>query len=593
MNMLGNLSLRGKFLLATFAIIAVLFIPTGLVIEYRTVRTASRGLKTEALASLEAYESLWRARADLLASVSLALSGMSDVRAAFGTGDEETIRDTAGERWAKLSHENAVFLVTDPRGRVIASFGEKPPAAVSENVAAVGVAAHAFPNQSTGFLCRGGSLYQVVITPVYVGAPADPALLDVLLAAYRVDDKLLSRFSVSTGGSEFVFAVGNKVVASTLPAQAVAPSSVEFLQRVRGSRAERVRAGNTDYLALRRPLRDIGGQALGDVWILRSFQAEQQAVWVLRRDLAVVWGAALLATLALAWILAQRLMRPIARLDAGATEVSRQNYAYRVPVTTRDELGRLAEAFNRMCESLQRARTDLIRQERLTAVARLSSSLVHDLRNPLAAIYAGSEMLAEGNLEPARVQRLAVNIHRASLQIKTMLDELLDIRRAGHGEPERCSALELIEGAWEFLAMRADVSGVTLDAELDPELAIAVERGRMQRVFMNLFANSIEAMPEGGRIAVRASADETHVVIFVEDSGCGIAPEVREKLFEPFATGNKRNGMGLGLALARQTVADNGGELWSDAAVLTGARFCLRLLNGNAPAASPAAGHGA
>lgn len=581
MNLLSNLSLRAKFLLVTFASIGALFVPTGLVIEYRTVRTASRSLEKEALASLEAYESLWRARADLLASVSLALSGMSDVRAAFGTGDEATIRDTAGERWAKLSHEHAEFLVTDPGGRVIASFGEKPPAAVAEHVQAVRDAAEAFPRQSSGFLFQGGNLYQVVITPVYVGSGADAALLDVLLAAYRVDDKLLERFNVSIGGSEFLFAVGNNVVASTLTPQEVAACSRQLFHRAHGQSAERVSAGSTDYLALRRPLPDIGGKRVGDVWILRSFAAEQQAVWVLRRDLALVWGGALLTALALAWLLAQRVMRPIARLDAGAAEVARQNYAHRVPVTTRDELGRLADAFNRMCESLQRANADLIRQERLAAVARLSSSLVHDLRNPLAAIYAGSEMLAEGDLTPARVQRLATNIHRASMQIKSMLDELLEVRRGGHGEVENCSARELIDGAWEFLSTRADLSGVRLETEIDPGLIISVQRTRMQRVFMNLFANSIEAMPEGGIITVRASVDDRHVLIHVEDSGCGIAPEVREKLFEPFVTGRKKNGMGLGLALARQTVADNGGELWSDAAVLKGARFCLRLPNGH------------
>lgn len=581
MNLLSNLSLRAKFLLATFASIAALFVPTGLVIEYRTVRTASRSLEKEALASLEAYESLWRARADLLASVSLALSGMSDVRAAFGTGDEATIRDTAGERWAKLAQENAEFLVTDPGGRVIASFGEKPPANVAEHLQAVGDAARAFPQQSNGFLFRGGSLYQVVITPVYVGSGNDAALLDVLLAAYRVDDELLKRFHVSTGGSEFLFAVGNHVVASTLTPPEVASCSAELFRRTHGEAPERVSAGNVDYLALRRPLLDIDGQPLGDVWILRSFEAEQQAVWVLRRDLALVWGGALLTALALAWVLAQRVMRPIARLDAGAAEVGRQNYAHRVPVTTRDELGRLADAFNRMCESLQRANSDLIRQERLAAVARLSSSLVHDLRNPLAAIYAGSEMLADGDLTPQRVQRLATNIHRASLQIKTMLDELLEVGRGGHGDAECCSARELIHGAWEFLSTRADLSGVTLRTDIDPGFMITVQRARMQRVFMNLFANSIEAMPEGGMIAVRASMDDHHVLIYVEDSGCGIAPEVREKLFEPFVTGRKRNGLGLGLALARQTVADNGGELWSDAAVLKGARFCLRLPNGN------------
>jgi signal transduction histidine kinase len=379
-----------------------------------------------------------------------------------------------------------------------------------------------------------------------------------------------------------LFAVGDNVVASTLAPQEVATCSAALFRRVHSGAAERVSAGNTDYLALRRPLLDIAGQPLGDVWILRSFEAERQAVRVLRRDLAVVWGGALLTALALAWVLAQRVMRPIARLDAGAAEVGRQNYAHRVPVTTRDELGRLADAFNRMCESLQRAKADLIRQERLAAVVRLSSSLVHDLRNPLAAIYAGSEMLAEGDLTPARVQRLAKNLHRASLQIKTMLDELLEVRRDGQGEVECCSARELIDGAWEFLATRADVSGVTLETDIDAGLLITVQRTRMLRVFMNLFANSIEAMPEGGAIAVRASVDDRHVLIHVEDSGCGIAPEVREKLFEPFVTGRKKNGMGLGLALSRQTVVDNGGELWSDAAVLKGARFCLRLPNGSA-----------
>jgi signal transduction histidine kinase len=188
-------------------------------------------------------------------------------------------------------------------------------------------------------------------------------------------------------------------------------------------------------------------------------------------------------------------------------------------------------------------------------------------------------MLAEGDLTPARVQRLATNIHRASLQIKTMLDELLEVRRGGHGDAECCSARELIDGAWEFLSTRADLSGVTLETDIDADLLITVQRTRMQRVFMNLFANSIEAMPEGGTITVRASVDDNYVLMHVEDCGCGIAPEVREKLFEPFVTGKKRNGMGLGLALARQTVADNGGELWSDAAVLKGARFCLRLPN--------------
>ncbi len=571
MNSVPGFSLRTKFLLATFASIAAIFAVTGLVIEYRTVRTATRSLEAESLASLQAYEALWRARTQTLASVSLALSGMSDVRAAFGTGDAATIRDTAADRWAPLSQESAVFLVTDPLGRVYASFGEKPPATVAEQVPAVRIAATSFPRQSTGFLYQGGSLYQVVITPVYV----DSGLIAVLLAAYTVDDKLLRGLSVSTGGSEFLFAVHGRMVASTLREVAAA----QLIAAAHGSResTERVSASGTDYLALRRPLSDIGGQPLGEVWILRSFEAGQQAVSMLRRDLIMVWGAALLAAMTLAWLLAQRLMKPIARLDAAAAEVSHQNYGHRIPVTTRDELGRLADAFNRMCESLQRAKADLIRHERLTAVARLSGSLVHDLRNPLAAIYAGSEMLIDSSAPASSTQRLATNIHRASAQIQQMLNELLEVSRGGRGEFETCAVNDLVCDAWEYVSTRAERAGVTFNTAFDADLQVTVQRIRMQRVFMNLFANSIEAMPEGGAIRVSACQVNGSVIVNVEDSGCGISPEVREKLFEPFGTGTKKNGMGLGLALARQTVKDNGGELWPDDSMVGGARFCLRL----------------
>jgi signal transduction histidine kinase len=501
---------------------------------------------------------------------------MSDVRAAFGTRDEATIRDTAGDRWGAFAHENAIFLVTYPNGRVIASLGQQPPAAVAEEVPAVRDAEKAFPKQSAGFLYRGGSLYQVVITPVYVDSGPDRALLNVLLAAYRVDQNEVTRLRQATGGSDFVFAAGNQVVASTLSRAAVGECASKLFAQTRSASAQRVSFAGIDYLTLRRPLLDVGGRPVGEVWILRSFEAERQALLALRRDLAFVWGGALLAALALAWVVAQHLMRPIAQLDAAAAEVSRQNYAHRVPVTTHDELGRLATAFNRMCESLQRARADLIRQERLTAVSRLSNSLVHDLRNPLAAIYAGSEMLTDGSLPQSGVRRLATNIHRASAQIQKMLDELLTTGRGRGGALESCEVLELVEGAWEFVASRAEAGGVTLEMRIAEGLAVMAEPRRMRRVFMNLFANAIEAMPEGGRVTVYASGSGGSALVQVQDEGCGISPQVRDRLFEPFAS-VKRNGMGLGLALARQTVAESGGDMWCDEGVEQGARFCLRL----------------
>jgi signal transduction histidine kinase len=300
--------------------------------------------------------------------------------------------------------------------------------------------------------------------------------------------------------------------------------------------------------------------------------------------LLLVWAGALLAALVLAWLLAQRLLRPIAALDLAAEQVSRQNYSYRLPVTTRDELGRLANAFNRMCESLQKAERDLIRQERLSTVSRLSSSLVHDLRNPLAVIYASSEMLSEADYSPAHVKRLGTNIFRSAAQVKFMLEDLVDASRGRPGKTETCPLAEIVRSAWEYVGARAERAEVNVLIAVPEECSVAVERHRIERVFMNLFSNAIEAMAGGGTVTVTAGLSDEKVRVEVRDTGPGIDPRVLPDLFEPLNLGSKKGGMGLGLALSRQTVLDNGGDMGVDPAVTVGARFWLTLPAGSTQA---------
>ena len=108
-------------------VMTLAFAITGWLVERSVVRTTYASVEQEAKASFQAYDSLWKSRADLLASVSEILSTMSDVRAAFSTKDQATIQDTAGELWSKVSSEDAFFLVSDGRGRVIASLRRRLP----------------------------------------------------------------------------------------------------------------------------------------------------------------------------------------------------------------------------------------------------------------------------------------------------------------------------------------------------------------------------------------------------------------------------------------------------------------------------------
>ena len=564
----SRLSLLWKILLPTSSVLTVVFALAGWIVQENVTRTTSESVGHEAKAGFQAYESLWKARADRLATVNRILSTSDIMRRVFGTGDPATIRDTAGEMWSRVSTEDAFFLVADPQGRVIASLGASAPFGPNEDLPDVQIARARFPDQASGFVQRQGELFQVVVTPVYVQAGSETALLDVLVAGFRVDANVATRLKEQTGGSEFVFVTGRQVVTSTLPAAITA-------SLLRDS-AVKQNTANNDYLELATPLLNLRGQAIGQLLILRSFEAARKSISALRTEIVVLWLSALGAALLVNYFVARRIMRPVAELDRAAAEVARQNYDYRVAVPGRDELGRLAETFNGMCESIQSAREELTRQERISTIGRLSTSIVHDLRNPLAAIYAGSEMLFDSNLTPPQVRRLATNIYRASRGIQEMLQQLLNVSRGKSGVPEMCALREIVSAAWTSVQNDADAHKVTLVTEVAEELECPMERARMERVFRNLFENAFEAMASGGIVRVDAKSSASEILISVTDTGPGIRPEVRGRLFQPFVTFGKKNGLGLGLALSRQTLLDHGGDLWVTGDS-PGAQFWMKL----------------
>ena len=572
----SRLSLLWKILLSTSVAITVLFAITGWLVENNALTTTSRSLEDEVQASFQAYRSLLQSRARRLASVSLILSTMSDVRRAFGTRDPRTIGDTAGELWSNVSEENALFLVTDPNGKLIASLGGAAESAVWRELAVVRQAAKLFPKQASGFMSKDGQLYQVAVTPVYVQSGSEPALLDVLVAGFKVDHLVAQDLKESTGGSEFIFLSEGRIIASTLNSRATSQLA-RVIATGAGRRNERISDGVVEYAPLRTPLQDIEGRTIGELWIFRSFENARQRLDALRNTIILLGLLAVLAGLGLTYLLARKIMRPVEKLDRAAAEVARQNYDYRVPVDSHDELGRLADTFNNMCSSIQTARRELIRQERISTIGRLSSSIVHDLRNPLAAIYGGAEIMVDSNIAPPQLKRLAGNIYRASRRIQELLQDLVNVGRGKTEGAEVCRLCEVAAAACDTLAPTADVQGVGIRLDIADSIELPLERARVERVFINLVANALEAMPKGGEISITATVESDAVIMQVADTGPGISPEIREHLFQPFVSSGKKNGLGLGLALSRQTILDHGGDMWAESKPGSGARFCFRL----------------
>jgi signal transduction histidine kinase len=168
-------------------------------------------------------------------------------------------------------------------------------------------------------------------------------------------------------------------------------------------------------------------------------------------------------------------------------------------------------------------------------------------------------------------------MYGASLRMKELLDEFLNRWASRERETEPCGLRDLITGAVDKIAVIADSQSVRIVQSLPDGVVIAVERHRIQSVVLNLLVNALEAMPAGGTIDISAVFDEYSVVVQICDSGPGIAPEIRHRLFQPFATAGKANGFGLGLALSRQAVIDHGGEMWAESRSHQGACFAFRL----------------
>lgn len=570
LNRIQRLPLLWKVLLCTS-------IATTLVIGFAAWRinqyalsVTEQSVNDEIQASLHQYEYLWQSKADNLARLTMLLSTMKDVRAAFSTRDQATIRDTARELWERISDQQAIFLVLDPQGEEIASLGglARPPSALKTSLP--GLMRH-FPNQARSFVRDGDKLYYLVLTPVYVQSQHGPALLDVLAAGFAIDRSLALELKRATNGSEFAFVSGDRILASTLQGFEVAGAS---RRETRG----RVVIDKLEYNRLSSPLKDDSGQTVGELVILRSFERSRSRFNALQWNITLLWAVALAGSLALSAVLAGQVVKPLRALDRAVLEIANRNYDYRVNLHGGDEFGRLAQTFNSMCDSIQLAREELIYQERLNTVGRFSSSFVHDMRNPLAAIYSGAEMLVDSRgMEPAQSRRLAVNIYRASRRIQEMLQDLTQ-RLSGHPEPvEVCRLEELLQACAEIVSPVAMSRHIQVTLHVPEGVELSAQRGRLERVFLNLVNNAMEAIGDGGRVDINAEIDGEHVVITVDDDGPGIAEDLRKKLFLPFVTAGKKQGLGLGLALSRETVLSAGGDLWAVDKPDRGARFSIRL----------------
>jgi signal transduction histidine kinase len=189
--------------------------------------------------------------------------------------------------------------------------------------------------------------------------------------------------------------------------------------------------------------------------------------------------------------------------------------------------------------------------------------ILHDLSNPLTAVQGYADMLQAKEVPPAQVKEIAGTVGDAVHKIQTMLRSILEFARGqASARLEPVPIGPFLQEICDRLKREIDWHNVTCALDIDCDLTVQVDPGRMERVFTNLAVNALEVMPDGGTFSVVVRpTDNGEVRIVLSDTGPGIPEEIRPDLFKPFVTHGKKRGTGLGLAIVKRTVEAHGGRV--------------------------------
>jgi two-component system, OmpR family, sensor histidine kinase BaeS len=286
-------------------------------------------------------------------------------------------------------------------------------------------------------------------------------------------------------------------------------------------------------------------------------------------------------------VLARRFIRPLESLTVAAEQMKQGDYAKRVnPPKSKDELERLAVAFNDMADTIESDVTELRRQEQLRR--ELLANMAHDLATPLTAIQGFSEALADDVISDREArQETAQLIGREVQRLRRLVGDMQQMTSLELGRVQLDLApLDLHTLADETVAVimpECEQAGITIHNEIAPSTPLVLaDSDRITQVLLNLLDNARRHTPTGGRLILSATSQGNKVIVRVRDTGSGIAPDALPYIFERFykadrARTGSASGSGLGLSIVKAIITAHGGTISAESAVAQGTEIAFSL----------------
>jgi len=362
---------------------------------------------------------------------------------------------------------------------------------------------------------------------------------------------------------------------------------------------------NAWYMTAYEPIRNIEGKIIGMLYV---GMLEAPYVDLRNRVMFVFLGIAVVSVILLsviAYFTTTRISGPIRALLNATKKVADGDLAHRLEIESRDEVGELAESFNRMTASLQKA-TDsyqsltrtleekvkektkelratqdfLIQSEKLASLGKLAAGIAHEINNPLTSILINSHLVLERTeCEDPLASNIRLIIDETT-RCSAIVRGLLEFARQTPPEMTLVDINEVIESTLLIMKTQALVHKVKVMKNLTDDLPqIMVDVGKIKQVFTNVVLNALDAMSDGGVLTItsRTSSDNNCVEIMFQDNGRGIVKENLRRIFDPFFTTKGTKGTGLGLSISYGIIQQHNGVIEVQSEVGKGTMITMRL----------------
>lgn len=340
------------------------------------------------------------------------------------------------------------------------------------------------------------------------------------------------------------------------------------------------------------------------VGVLQSKKEVLSATRNMKIQILYWLGASMFIAMVLGMFLARSISVPINQCATAAKKMAEGDLSQRINIKSRDEAGRLAEAFNYMAEELKKsydeikrwnlelqkrveertrelkeAHEQLLRTQKMAAVGTLGAGVAHELNNPLVGIIGFTQILLKKKKEGDSDYRALKAIENQSLRMKKIISSLLLYSQSqmGKGQYTKLDLREVVDASLSLIENDLRRSGIDVIKRFsDAPLHIYGDFGQLEQAFLNILSNAKNAMRDGGKLEITCGKDNGKIWISFTDTGRGIPPDIINRIFEPFFT-TKENweGVGLGLAVTQRIVEDHYGEIKVKSEIGKGSTFTV------------------